>query len=66
MHVSKIMVAIEALSANAPLAATRPGDPARSGDSPRKNVFTEPGGAKFACFLSHHKASCAMEGELTP
>jgi hypothetical protein len=52
----------------------RPDGPAGSHGSPRHNALLEASvatpvdslansGKKFGCFLSHHKAACAMEGE---
>jgi len=57
----------------------RPDGPAGSHGSPRHNallkasvatpvdsLLPQPTTKKFGCFLSHHKAACAMEGETEP
>jgi hypothetical protein len=60
MHVKVIADAIAA--AGTAIAPHAPGGPASSGTSPLKaRVAVTKGGKQFGCFLSHHKASCAME-----
>ena len=55
---------------------TRPGGPAGSHGSPRHMALVKASagapadalansGKKYGCFLSHHKAACAMEGSET-
>ena len=55
---------------------TRPGGPAGSHGSPRHMALVKAStgapadalansGKKYGCFLSHHKAACAMEGDET-
>ena len=57
------------------LAPSRPSQPAPSAHSPKKDAQTsapkahssaKTGGKQYGCFLSHHKAACAMEGEAEP
>jgi hypothetical protein len=55
------------------LAPSRPDQPAPSAHSPKKGAQTsvkkgaqstvKSSGKQYGCFLSHHKAACAMEGE---
>ena len=59
MHVKVIADAIAA--AGTAIAPHAPGGPASSGTSPLKARVAVKGGKQFGCFLSHHKASCAME-----
>ena len=59
MHVKVIADAIAA--AGTAIAPHAPSGPASSGTSPLKARVAVKGGKQFGCFLSHHKASCAME-----
>ena len=61
VHIQNIKTAIADLAT--PVAIPHaPGGPASSGTSPLKaRVAVTKGGKQFGCFLSHHKASCAME-----
>jgi hypothetical protein len=62
-HVLKIKDAIAVLREGT-LSPHRPGGPAPSQGTPKKNAVVDTAlvGKTFGCFLSHHKASCAMEG----
>ena len=67
--------ALESDSGGPALAPSRPSQPAPSAHSPKKDAQTsapkahssaKTGGKQYGCFLSHHKAACAMEGEAEP
>ena len=60
VHIQNIKTAIAELAT--PVAMPHaPDGPASSGTSPLKARVAVKGGKQFGCFLSHHKASCAME-----
>jgi hypothetical protein len=64
IHVAKITAAIAELAGKGSggMAPTRPAIPASSSRSPHHAVKnTAAPDKQYACFLSHHKAACAME-----
>ena len=56
IHLSKIRAAMSTISETKP---TPPEGPAPTGGSPLKSRLKR-AGKKYACFISHHKASCAV------
>jgi hypothetical protein len=66
VHIAKIEAAIADLKGTGGSTMTphRPNVPARSASNPRTNAHSSapaPTGKRYVCFLSHHKADCAME-----
>jgi hypothetical protein len=66
VHIAKIEAAIADLKGTdgSTMVPHRPNVPARSASNPRTNAHSSapaPTGKRYACFLSHHKADCAME-----
>ena len=57
IQLEKIQKAMAGMSGTQP---SRPGVPAPSADTPLKSRLPK-ADKQYACFLSHHKASCAME-----
>jgi hypothetical protein len=69
VHIRLIETAVADLRGEQALVPNRPGQPAPSAGSPKKRAQTsastvvqpKASGKQYSCFLSHHKAACAME-----